>query len=137
MVKNYPANAGNIRNTSLMPGWGRPSGGGTHSRILAWRIPWMEESGRLQFIGSDMTEATQHAHMHTQTHIYQTYHQIKNHVPHYLPKKPYNKFARCLSPSIKLGLQSLSIDQSVIVTSCLEYHGQRSKEFSANFINER
>ena len=24
----------------------------THSRILAWRIPWMEESGRPQFIGS-------------------------------------------------------------------------------------
>ena len=23
-----------------------------HSRILAWRIPWMEESGGLQFIGS-------------------------------------------------------------------------------------
>ena len=24
----------------------------THSRILAWRIPWMEEPGRLQFTGS-------------------------------------------------------------------------------------
>ena len=23
----------------------------THSRILAWRIPWTEEPGRLQFIG--------------------------------------------------------------------------------------
>ena len=23
----------------------------THSNILAWRIPWMEESGRLQSIG--------------------------------------------------------------------------------------
>ena len=23
----------------------------THSRILAWEIPWTEESGRLQFIG--------------------------------------------------------------------------------------
>ena len=30
----------------------------THSSILAWRIPWTEEPGRLQFIGfqeSDMT----------------------------------------------------------------------------------
>ena len=26
--------------------------------ILAWRIPWTEEPGRLQSIGSDMTEAT-------------------------------------------------------------------------------
>jgi len=24
----------------------------THSSILAWRIPWAEELGRLQFIGS-------------------------------------------------------------------------------------
>ena len=24
----------------------------THSSILAWRIPWREEPGRLQFIGS-------------------------------------------------------------------------------------
>jgi len=35
-------------------------GTATHSRILAWRIPWTEEPGGLQFIGheSDMTEAT-------------------------------------------------------------------------------
>ena len=24
----------------------------THSSMLAWRIPWTEESGRLQFMGS-------------------------------------------------------------------------------------
>ena len=30
----------------------------THSSILAWRIPWTEETGSLQYIGSqlDMTE---------------------------------------------------------------------------------
>ena len=30
----------------------------THSCILAWRIPWTEEPGRLQFMGSqsDTTE---------------------------------------------------------------------------------
>ena len=31
----------------------------THSNILAWRIPWTEEPGRLQFMvlqESDMTE---------------------------------------------------------------------------------
>ena len=34
-----------------------------HSSILAWRIPWTEEPGRLQSIGSqtvDMTEVTEH-----------------------------------------------------------------------------
>ena len=33
----------------------------THSSIFAWRIPWTEEPGELQSIGSqrsDMTEAT-------------------------------------------------------------------------------
>ena len=24
---------------------------GTHSSILAWKIPWIEEPGRLQFMG--------------------------------------------------------------------------------------
>ena len=30
----------------------------THSSILAWRISWTEEPGRLQSIGLDMTEVT-------------------------------------------------------------------------------
>jgi len=36
----------------------------TYSSILAWRIPWTEESGGLQSIGckeSDITEATEHS----------------------------------------------------------------------------
>ena len=35
----------------------------THSSILAWRIPWTEEPGGLQSMGSkesNMTEATEH-----------------------------------------------------------------------------
>ena len=28
MVKNPPANAGDVRDTGLIPGWGRPPGGG-------------------------------------------------------------------------------------------------------------
>ena len=34
----------------------------THPRILAWKIPWMEETGRLQSMGSqrDMTERLHH-----------------------------------------------------------------------------
>ena len=37
----------------------------THSSILAWRIPWTEEPGRLQSIGckeSDTTAATELTH---------------------------------------------------------------------------
>ena len=42
-----------IRDTGLISGWGRFPGGGmvTHSSILAWRIPWTEESDGLRSIG--------------------------------------------------------------------------------------
>ena len=50
---------------------------GTHSSILAWRIPWTEEPGNLQSIGSQsQTEMTWHPHIvkhpikHTHTYIY-------------------------------------------------------------------
>ena len=33
----------------------------THFSTLAWRIPWTEEPGGLQSMGSDRTEATEHA----------------------------------------------------------------------------
>ena len=39
----------------------------THSSILAWRIPWTEEPGGLQSIGSQRVgydSGTQHARMH-------------------------------------------------------------------------
>ena len=50
MVKNQPANAGE---TGLIPVSKDPleEGMATHPRILAWRIPWIEEPGRLQSIG--------------------------------------------------------------------------------------
>ena len=32
----------------------------THSNILAWRIPWTEEPGRVQSIQLDTTEVTEH-----------------------------------------------------------------------------
>ena len=42
------------RDTRLIFGWGRSLEEGmvTHSSILAWRIPWAEEPGGLQFRGS-------------------------------------------------------------------------------------
>ena len=42
------------RETGSIPGSGRSpeEGMGTHSSILAWRIPWTEEPSGLQFLGS-------------------------------------------------------------------------------------
>ena len=54
MIKNPPANAGDIRDRGSIPGSGRPPGGG-HGNPLqysGWRIPWTEESGGLQPIES-------------------------------------------------------------------------------------
>ena len=41
-------------NWVLFLGWKDPLGKemATHSSILAWRIPWTEETGRLQSMGS-------------------------------------------------------------------------------------
>ena len=49
MVKNMPANAGDIRDMVQSLRWEGllGKGMGTHSSILAWRIPWTEEAGGL------------------------------------------------------------------------------------------
>ena len=49
--KEYACSAGD---PSLTPGSGDPleKGMATHSSILAWRIPWTEEPGGLQSMGS-------------------------------------------------------------------------------------
>ena len=54
MAKNLSANAGDIRDMGLIPGLGRSlvEGKATNSSILALRIPWTGETGRLQSIGS-------------------------------------------------------------------------------------
>ena len=54
VVKNPPANAGDIRGEGSIPGSGRSPEGGhaTHFSILAWRIPWTEEPDGLQSMGS-------------------------------------------------------------------------------------
>ena len=54
VVKNPPANAGDIRYPGSMPRSGRSleEGMATHSSILAWRIRWTEKPGELQSMGS-------------------------------------------------------------------------------------
>ena len=56
VVKNLPANAGDIRDEGWIPGSGRSPGEGNGNPLQ--RIPWTEEPGRLQSIESqrDTTE---------------------------------------------------------------------------------
>ena len=53
VAKNLPANAADTRNAGLIPGSGRSPGEemATHSSILAWRIPWIEEPDGLECMG--------------------------------------------------------------------------------------
>ena len=55
MVKNPPANAGDV---GLIPGLRRSPGeeNGNPPSILAWKILWAEEPGRLQSMGSQRVE---------------------------------------------------------------------------------
>ena len=54
VVKNLPSNADDIRDVSLILGQedALEEGVSTHSRILAWKIPWTEEPGGLLSTGS-------------------------------------------------------------------------------------
>ena len=58
VVKNPPANAGDVRDRVSSLGQEDPleKGMATHSSIIAWRIPWTEEPGGLQSIGSQRVE---------------------------------------------------------------------------------
>ena len=50
---HLPANAGDIRDTSPIPGREGPleEGMATHSSVLAWRVPWTEEPSGLRSTG--------------------------------------------------------------------------------------
>ena len=56
IVKNPPANTGEARDRPGFPPLGQEDPleeeMTTHSSILAWRILWTEDPGRLQFMGS-------------------------------------------------------------------------------------
>ena len=54
-VKNLPVNAGGVRDATLAEGMA------LHSSILAWRIPWTEESGELYSPwGHKQSDASKH-----------------------------------------------------------------------------
>ena len=64
--KESACNARDTGGTGLIPGSGRSleEGMATHCSILAWRIPWTEEPGGLQSMGSQRVE-----HNRTQHHL--------------------------------------------------------------------
>ena len=64
-------------------GWEDPleKGMAAHSSILAWRIPWTEEPGGLQSMGSQESDTTwrlNHHHQFTPT-CWEIKHQTKHH----------------------------------------------------------
>ena len=52
VVKNLLTNSGDVRDAGFIPEPGRSleEDMTTHTNILAWRIPWTEEPGRLHLI---------------------------------------------------------------------------------------
>ena len=64
VVKNLFVNASDSRDAVLIPRLEDPlkKEMGTHSNILAWKIPWTEEPGRLQYMAS---QSQTHLPMHT------------------------------------------------------------------------
>ena len=61
MVKNLPANAGDVSDAGVIPGVGRSleEGMATHSSILAWSLPWTEEPGGLQSTALQKLDTTE------------------------------------------------------------------------------
>ena len=63
MVKHLPT----MQETQVQSlGWEDPleKEMATHSSVLAWRIPWMEEPGGLQSMGSKESDTTEQLHFH-------------------------------------------------------------------------
>ena len=52
MVKNSPPNAGDAEDGGLNSAFPMEQETATHSSILTWIIPWTEEPGGLQCMGS-------------------------------------------------------------------------------------
>ena len=80
MIKNPPVNAGGTEGAGLIPGWkdSLEEKIATHSSILAWKIPWTEEPGRLRkpwgCKESDMTEQLSMHAIHILLNIKQIIH---------------------------------------------------------------
>ena len=84
MVKNPTTNEGDSGDICLIPESGRSPEDemAPHSSILAWKIPWAKEPGRLQSRGCKESDMTEHTHTHIHTHIH-----TQNQEPDYVSKE--------------------------------------------------
>ena len=76
MVKNLAANAGDVRDMGSIPGQedSLEKGMATHSNVLAWRILWAKEPGRLQSMGCKKSDTTERLYyMYIYIYIYKIY----------------------------------------------------------------
>ena len=63
--KESVCSVGDTGDAGSVPGPGRsPGEGNGNSSILAWKIPWAEESGGLQSMGLKESETTERLSMH-------------------------------------------------------------------------
>ena len=69
MVKNLPATqetwVGSLGQEDPLE-----KGMATHSSILAWRVPWTEEPGRLQLQGHKESDTTERLHFHLYSSLF-------------------------------------------------------------------
>ena len=72
VVKNSPANAGDIKDTDLISGLGRSPEKemATRSGVLASKIPWTEQPDELPVHRVAKSGTQRSAHTHTHTHIH-------------------------------------------------------------------
>ena len=71
VIKNLPANAGDIRRQIRSLHWEDhlEEGMATHSSILTWSVPWTEEPGGLHTFDRVTTIQTQLKQLSTLTHV--------------------------------------------------------------------
>ena len=64
-------NAANTRDAGLIPGSGRPPGGGNGnlSRILAWKIPWTEDLADYSSWGHKESDMTEYSYTNGSTNV--------------------------------------------------------------------
>ena len=54
----------------------------THSSVLAWEIPWTEETGgpKVHGVSESQTQLSTHTHTHTRTHTHTILNIISSHI---------------------------------------------------------
>ena len=122
MIKNLPANAGNIRDKDMQIGslgWEDPleESMATHISILAWRIPWTEEPGGLQSMGSQRWTWVKQLSMHTHT-----FKEIET-----IPTLIWKSEQSCIRPRIFHEFSPFSV---LAMVCCDNYHIRFTKVFT-------